>query len=721
MFEKHGTKTIVSHKETVKKATKILDEFKSNPKHYEKRIAAIKAGETPSIEEGVAHRILNAKDMDDFVVMAKGVANGKVSKETLEKTRNALQDKFLNVNQPYAAESGRRLSSFNIEVGKNKAFEAVAKLNKGLNKRQIKDLSIVDFENPQSVKRFVNDLPNPKLQEYFFEYWYNSILSGVPTHVVNTVSNTAWQAFQIPHRGLTAGVDKVISGMTGKARTRFLNEIIPMLSGSKKGIGKGAKRTFEVMTKGTLQEMESKWALDMGSSVGAFKRSPNRFVRDAGDLITIPTKLLRGMDVMANSIAYDAQLNALARRASNLKGLKKGAREAFELAFIKDPSKKAHKEAMEYAQYATFMSEPGFISKKIMELRNEYPIVRTVIPFVNTIGNLFKRGLEMTPGLGLTLAKGQNPSEVIAKQIEGTILGLWTATMVLDGKITGPAPKNKNEREAFYRQGKKAWSIKVGDSWYQYRRVEPFNTVIASVVVGMDNIRNAKDDETKVEIAGNIASDIKGNLIDSGYLQGITNILNTRGQTKGMEKRFATSLLPFSGFVQSINRSIEAATTGSAKLRETDSWKGAFSRVIPGMSDVVKPRLTVWGEEIELEGGMFRQWLPYRWSTDKKDLTENSLETLGVYPGRPSDRFKYKGEKVKMDKDVYRDYCLVYGKKAKERLDKLFKKPNIQRALKDENKHKIVSKIIDSQLTSLKRAYSIRAKREQINRMKDKE
>lgn len=716
MFEKYGSKTTVPHAETVKKAEKIIEGFKKDPKHYAERIAKIKAGETPTIEEGVAHRILNARDVEEFVIMAEGAESGTVSKEALLKAQESLRDKYINLNQPYAAESGRRLNSFNIEVGKVRAYEAIAKLTKPLNKRQLKDLKNVDWDNPDSIKLFTKNLPDPKLKDYFYEYWYNSILSGIPTHIVNTVSNTAWQLWQIPHRALTAGVDKVVSSLTTKARTRFLNEMVPMFAGMKTGAKRGIGKAYEVVTKGKIQEAESKWALEIGSSMGAWERSPIAAVRGAGKFLTVPTKALRGMDVLANSIAYDSQINAIARRSANLKGFTKSTRGAFENTFRENPPEWAHKEAMEYAKYATFMDDPGWFSSAIIKLRNQAPGGRLIIPFVNTIGNLLKRGIEMTPGLGLTLAKGQNPSEVIAKQIEGSVIGLWTFAKIADGKITGAAPTSPNEREAFYRQGKKAWSVKIGDEWYQYRRIEPFNTVIASVTVAYDAIKNAKDDETAIETFGVMTSDLKNNLIDSGYLQGITQILNRHGSLRGMEKRLATSLVPYSGFLQSINKSVEALKTGSAKLRDTSTWEGAFSRVIPGMNENVKPKLDVWGNEIMLEGGIFRQWLPYRWSTEKKDVTESSLETLGVYPGRPSDTFKHMGKTIKMDEDIYRDYCLVYGSKAKERLDKLFSKPNIQRSLKDENKHPIIADIVDGQITSLKQAWGVRAKREQIKR-----
>jgi len=49
--------------------------------------------------------------------------------------------------------------------------------------------------------------------------------------------------------------------------------------------------------------------------------------------------------------------------------------------------------------------------------------------------------------------------------------------------------------------------------------------------------------------------------------------------------------------------------------------------------------------------------------------TELSLEKLEVYPGLPGKTFTHKKEKYEFDEDIYRNYSLMYGKRAKEYLD----------------------------------------------------
>jgi hypothetical protein len=331
-----------------------------------------------------------------------------------------------------------------------------------------------------------------------------------------------------------------------------------------------------------------------------------------------------------------------------------------------------------------------------------------------------KRGLEMTPGLGLGLAKGQHPADLLAKQFEGTVISALMLLKAHDGEVTAGAPKSKSEREAFYRQGKKAWSIKHGDNWIQYRRVEPFNTVLASAASAYEGLQRAKDDEEATRVFTNVVSDIKNNLIDASYLQGVSQILDRYGKLDAAPKRMATSLVPFSGFWRSINRSYEAAMEGNAKLYEKDSWLAEFGQVIPGLYKLGKPEINVWGEDKTLEGGMLRQWLPYRWSKATEDNVELSLEKLNIYPGLPSKDYTHKGIKAEFDEDIYTQLAVDYGKSAYSQLDKIFSNKTVQKIIdgEDEEKKMFLIKTVRGNLEKLRRLKIKKAKYEQIRRMK---
>jgi hypothetical protein len=395
-------------------------------------------------------------------------------------------------------------------------------------------------------------------------------------------------------------------------------------------------------------------------------------------------------------------MQALAKRAWNQ--IPKGKRpdyKGFQKSFVENPSPKAHEEAMEFAKYTTFMSDPGKVSAWIIKGRDVVPGGRFVVPFVNTIGNLLKRGVEMTPGVGLAMARGQNASEVIAKQIEGLIISAAVWSKLEAGELTGSAPDNEAERKSGYRRGWKAWSMKVGDTYYQYRRIEPFNTVLATATIFHQQLVNAKDEDTATDIMGKMANEFKNNLIDSSYLQGMSQVLNRHGGFATQPKRLASSLVPFSGFWRSINRSYEAAVEGQAKYRPGRDWIGAFAGVIPGLYKLSQPEVTVWGEEIKLQGGVFRQWLPYKWSKITDDPTEIFLEKLKKYPGLPNQWVTDRKEKIRLDDDLYREYIISAGSRAKKRLDTLVVTSGWQSAINDERRHDSLSKkvqnILDAQ------------------------
>jgi hypothetical protein len=667
VFEEQGRKVKISNAELEKGAAEEVKKFADDPAYLQRRLDAIKEGETPTVKEELAHRMINANNQESLIKAADDVAKGNMTMEEFHALQSKVDKNFLETTNPLAAAAGRRLNMYNIQVGQHRALQAINKLGKQLNPRQLEDLRQVDANNPLSVQDFVDRLPDPRLKDYFYEYWYNSILSGVPTHLVNTGTNTLWAAFQLPHRALTAGVDKAMSTLKGRPREYFLNEIVPMMAGMRKGFRRGATGAKETFKTGKTLQFESKFNQDIGGNViSAFERSPNKFVRKVGKHLTYPTRALRAMDVWANSISYDAQIAALARRQGMQRGLRGKALKDFEQNLIGNPSKEMMDAASQHAKYATFMEEPGKITQKILELRETIPGARLVVPFVNTIGNLTKRGLEMTPGVGLALARGQKPAEVVAKQIEGSILAMAMFNKVADGELTGPLPENKAEREAWYREGKKPWAIKIGNNWFEYRRIEPFNSVLAGLTIAYDKIQNAKDEEGATEIFMGIAKGLAENVLDSGYLSGLQDLLNRHGKWESTAERQVATLTPYSSFWRSINRAYEAATEGKAKLRESSDLSGAFAQTLPFLRHLKKPRLNVWGEEINLEGNFLRQWLPWKWSKEKPDQVEKMLKSFDVYPSIPSQNVTIDRKKVELPEKLYREYQVKFGKEAYE-------------------------------------------------------
>lgn len=717
-FTKHGIKKRVSQEKLIKEADDVVYKLTHDPAYFDERLNFINKGGTPTIPEELAFRIMNATQFENFVNITKKVATGELPRSAMDNMHNELKQIFIDTANPLASASGRRLNMYKIVVGRNRAFKAIATLNKKLTPAQMEMLADVaesDF-NPTKVNALIKGLKDPKLSEYIYELFYSNILSGIPTHVVNTASNTLWLTWQVPHRGLVAGIDKIISSFSGRERYRYLDETIPLFVGMIKKTPHGVKAAKAAFFSKHLTDMDTKWGLEMQGLSSAFSRSRNKTVQNIGRVITTPLRALQAEDIFFKSLAYDSSIATSATRTALKRGLRGTEKKAFIKKFIQDAPEWAHDEAIEFSRYSTFTDSPGKISKAVDQLRKSIRGGRMVVPFINTIGNLFKRGSEMIPGFGALIARGQDPSEIIAKQIEGSVLAFIALMKAHNGELTGPSPQNKAERERFHGQGKIAWGTKFGDKWVQYRRFEPFNIPFGMAAVAYDQLKNIENEDTANEIFWNLSHAFSQHLLDSTYFQGVQTVLNRHNQLEGAFQRGVSSFVPFSSFWRSINKSYEVLTEGEAKSREVSDWLGAFSQVIPGLSVYGKPKLDVWGEEIILEGGIFRQWLPYKMRTERADITEDGLEELDMAPSHPKKTFKRGGEIREFDEDIYSNYRIAYGGAAKKHLDKMFQKRSIKKLLANEDKHPVLIKILDRQLNNLRRTYRLKAIKKQLKR-----
>lgn len=676
------------------KTGELSDNILKDAKKTDEALKKIKGleGLTENIE---VVRKANINQISNLAKMADDVKSGIMTEDEFNVSFNNIRENFFKVTSEGSSEIGRALNAHKKILSKTDHLtKGLAKIEKGLNSKQINEFSdIIKSGNPAKMARFTAELEDPKLKDYILEYWYGAILSGPPTHAVNIISNSIWSAYQIPHKVHTALWDKLYSTVTGKERTRLIREVIPMLAGYKTGAKRGAKAALETLKTGAVQDFETKWAQEVGmSSIGAWERSPHKWMRKLAPAVSAATRALRAADVFMNSIAYDGEMLSIATRNGIKKGLNGSQLKEFITNFAKHPTEEAHAQAMKFAKHSTFMDDPDKMTEWFLKLR-KVPVVgpasQFVVPFVNTIGNLTKRGLELTPGVGIVkeaisrkMGRGMSTPELIAKQIEGSMLSLYMLYKCDAGEVVGAAPENEAERERFYAQGKQPWSVRLGDTWVSYRRIEPFNTVFANAAIVYDKLKNAKEDDTKMKIFGEIVGDFKNNLIDSSYFQGLQQVFNRHQKIEQAPQNFTTSFVPYSSFWRSMNRAYEKVTLGDVKLREKGTWLGSLAHVIPGLSDKVPAQLNIWGDEIVIPGSVLQHWLPYKWSKETQDPVEIELNRLNnslkdsstggrVYPGQPIQTIKYKEKKIKLSDDVYRDYLIDLGRELRTSYEKV--------------------------------------------------
>ena len=106
-----------------------------------------------------------------------------------EKLKEFYEEIFKMQND-VASNLGRGLNILKRDVSEASIARALASINRPMNERELKEFAELNEQNPLEVARFIRRLGDPLLMDYVYEFWYNSILSGVPTHLVNIISNT---------------------------------------------------------------------------------------------------------------------------------------------------------------------------------------------------------------------------------------------------------------------------------------------------------------------------------------------------------------------------------------------------------------------------------------------------------------------------------------------------------------------------------------------------
>lgn len=633
--------------------------------------------------------------------------------------------------------AGRALQSMNLHAGPQAVMKAVQSLDRALNDAEVKQLNDMldtgSINDPVVVQNFASQLGPSTRVDQFWELVLNGMLSGVPTHLVNIGNNAVWLAHQVPDRALQSAIDRgltaagrgnnlaakalqyVFPSIRGKEREVFLAEIGPFIAGLKKG-RQEVKETGlikEVLKGRMLPDVASKFAVDMGSSRRAWARSKNEWMRTLAPAISFPGNALFAMDVYFRTLAMDAQLNALAYREAVRTG--KPMRD-----ILAHPSKKQMENARDFAAMATFNDKPGATARFVMHWRDRLPAKagRMNVPFVNTLTNIFKRGIEMTPALGAVANRQrlrEADVELIARQFEGTVLAAALMLMFDLDDITTSVPESPTKRAAFYQQGKIPYAIRmpewlpgIGGTWISYNRVEPFNTVISGIATAWQAISDPEmeeDDSRAVATMMQLANGLWDNLISSTYADNVERLFkpNIGEGVKRTLERLPASVVPYSGFWRSLHRAYEAgfsATGGpeEATVRQRTGWLSELAQVIPFGAAIFNedqrglPRIDAFGEVITIPGNAFRQWLPIKWVTPELDPVEQELARLDAMPGLPSRVFQIRGEEVEMPAEQFYEYSMAYGARTKERLAQLLSSQSYQR-LSDEQRLKRIDAI----------------------------
>lgn len=499
-------------------------------------------------------------------------------------------------------------------------------------------------------------------------------LTSPLTHAKNIVGNT-----------LTFGVRGVEKLATGQVDKIF---------GTKAGWKSGAAKFFEVM-----KDENAASFLKEGRNIGKIPGKLGRAIRT-------PFRFLSAADDFQKTILRDSELHGMAFREGRELGLKGDELADFVGKRVTKPTEAMSARADSIAREFTFQEDLGPFTEKIAQVFQDIPGGRLVVPFIQTPTNIVKFYARRSPW-GLLSGKnrrallggpGVERREAMAKIATGTAasVGVWQFVQdkMVEGEMTGAAPDNPGERDVFFAQGKRPYSMKIGNKWISYQGVQPAGLYILQAVAFEE--ARAKADETGDSSLLNQAMDVFGAMVFTAA-EGITELPFVDGVDsvlKGISDpdRFGARALQriATGFIPTGLRDVAKGIDPVARKPET--LEDAINAAIPGRSQLVPPRVDVLGREQTGEKTGIARGLVKIVSTQKTNKIFDEFNRLEFFPSLP-DR-KQRG--ADLSDEELESFAKISGTALEERLTTLFDSEGYRNAFETQQERMIQKAVTET-------------------------
>lgn len=596
-------------------------------------------GQAFNAEEALAARQILAKSGNELVNVARSIQRlDDPGEEKLAAFRQAWV-RHVAIQEQVAgatAEAGRALAQFrqmaDSRMVRGNVLDALSQGGGGKDRlKAAADLILDNADTPQRLNKIAAQAMKPKWLDKANELWINSLLSGPQSHVVNAVSNTMTALAQIPEHAAAAGVGALRSLATrGQADDRVLfSELGARTVGLLQGTKEGLAQAWRTMKTGEGSDFANKVEARTQDAISGTK----------GKIIRFPTRALSSSDELFKAMARRMELNGLAVRQASKEGLsgKEGIARTAEL--VANPTEEMLDKAFDYARYVTFQTPLGESMQNISRGINTFPGFKFIIPFVRTPTNLLKFALERSPAAPLPpewkadfKAGGARRDLAVAKMMVGTGVGAAVMEMAANGSITGNGPADEGAAQLLRADGWQPYSIKVGDKYVSYSRLDPFATTLG-VAADMVELQQYMTEKQKDEVAMLVTASVMQNLSSKTWLSGMSGLIEalndpTRYAGNWWERLASSAAVP-AGVAQ-------VARTIDPTMREAEGVLDAIRARIPGMSQDLEARRDIWGKPIVAEGGVGPDLVsPVRETTRKNDPITNTLLDAGVHLSKP--------------------------------------------------------------------------------------
>ena len=587
----------------------------------------------------------------------------------------------------------------------------------------------MSLKNPEGKAALIKGFAEGNTWEKLFTVYVNGLLSRPGTLTKQFLSNVVFPVGRLVERAGAAGVGAIRKSVGIGADDVYEFAEIPAILGATPA---GIKNGWELARQSFVNGVPSSWV-----DPNAIARQQSRLelfnYKADGSLLSAATKALNfvvtlpGRSIMTSdeffkTVNYSQELAAEATRVGIVArddALKAGKNVA-EASKIQDDAidqfvLQPPDYIMGLAEKNTFTQKLEGMAGRIQEMSTPNTpmsfLVRTQMPFIGQPVNVISEAIQRTPFAIFSstfrqeMAKGGKAADMAMTKV-----GLGTATLygfskyAADGVITGAGPGEKGMRDSMTRQGWQPYSIAIdfgelseetrqklssfptqvsygsgdyaGKVFISYQgAIDPVGALMAMSSDYADYVRYEKDDSKINAAAGGLVFGLSNYMLESPFLQGISNIMAAFGQYKANDPRTTILLLnslsqiltttaiksvtPLSGMLTSVKeqvdptrRDYQVSANAPAGLKGVLDAFNKFKAATPGLSEGMDPVLNIWSEPIDHE----YTWSPIRMKEGQRRPVDQALIQLNASPPMPERRIsmpvEVNGEKITATTDL---------------------------------------------------------------------
>lgn len=437
---------------------------------------------------------------------------------------------------------------------------------------------------PAEALKFAAKASRATTWDKIVEGWKAGLVSGPITQMANIMGNASFLAL----RPLVDATAVVVGKINRNPDAVRAVEPLARIMGNLIGVKAGLKAAWGVLKTG---EMPDKAETHVKANPGV-----------TGEAIRSPFRALGAADAIFRTLNEQGEGFALASRQATKEGHNPATREFYSRvsSILADPPEKMLAQMKEFGVRGSLNAPLGAggkaVQKMVKTLRLEW-----LMPFIQTPINSFKENLRMLPAAPLVPEWRQAFNEggaardkAIAEVIVGAGISAFVMSEFFAGNITGQLDPDPKKRATQMAAGIQPYSIKIGNTWYSYQRLQPLGTLVG-MAADVANAWEYTEEGERDKLPKILAFAFANSVTNQTFLQGITNFSNVLSDPDRYGSAF------FEGLAGSLVPGIvgQTAQLTDPYQREVYSMLDAIQNRIPIARENLPPRRDPYGQPVE--------------------------------------------------------------------------------------------------------------------------